>query len=145
MSSFNKVILMGRTTAQPELKQSASGTSVTSFNLAVDRRYSKEGQEKQADFITIVAWRNTAEFICRNFGKGQAMLVCGELQTRSWTDNQGNKRYATEVIASEASFCGAKKDSEDSYSPAVQVAQTRMPEAYQPQFEAVSPDDDLPF
>ncbi len=145
--AFNKVILMGRLTADPELKQSQSGTSVTSFSLAVDRRYTKEGQEKQADFITIVAWRQTAEFVCRYFGKGSAMLVCGELQTRSWTDQQGNKRYATEVVASEVSFCEAKKNSEGS-SPANNQngSPAYVPDAYtQPSFESVGADEDLPF
>ena len=115
MASFNKVILMGRLTAAPELK-SANGTYVTSFSLAVDRRYAKEGQNK-TDFITVVAWRQTAEFISKYFDKGSAILVCGELQTRSWEDNNGNKRYATEVIASEVSFCEAKRDSEGNNSP----------------------------
>ena len=154
MASFNKVILMGRLTADPELKQSSSGVSVTSFNLAVDRRYTKEGQEKQTDFITIVAWRNTAEFICKHFGKGSAMLVCGELQTRSWEDQQGNKRYATEVVASEVNFCEAKKNSEGT-SP-TQTTNTSQSEnsgayGYNPytasntNFEGASSDDDLPF
>lgn len=115
MASFNKVILMGRLTADPELK-SAGGTSVVSFTLAVDRRYAKEGQNK-TDFITVVAWRQTAEFICKYFRKGSAILVCGEIQTRSWEDNNGNKRYATEVVASEVSFCEAKRDSEGNNSP----------------------------
>ena len=145
MSSFNKIILMGRITAQPELKQSASGASVTSFNLAVDRRYRKEGEERQTDFITIVAWRQTAEFICKHFDKGQAILVCGELQTRSWTDSQGNKRYATEVVASEANFCEAKKNSEgNSYSDNQSGSQLKV-EPPAPHFEAMPPDDDLPF
>ena len=116
MASFNKVILMGRLTSAPELK-SANGTYVTSFNIAVDRRYTKEGQDKQTDFITIVAWRQTAEFISKYFRKGSAILVCGELQTRSWEDNNGNKCYATEVIASEVSFCEAKRDSEGNNTP----------------------------
>ena len=137
MASFNKVILMGRLVADPELKQSSSGVSVTSFNLAVDRRYNK-GEDKQCDFITIVAWRATAEFICKYFGKGQAILVCGELQTRSWEDKQGNKRYATEVVASEACFCEAKKDSETNSSPYTFGGS-------QPNFEDASANDDLPF
>ena len=147
MASFNKVILMGRLTADPELKTSQSGTSVTSFNLAVDRRFAKEGQEKQADFITIVAWRQTAEFICRYFTKGSAMLVCGELQTRSWTDKDGNKRFATEVVASEVSFCEAKKNSEGT-SPAnhQNASPAYVPDAYlTPNFESVDSDEGLPF
>ena len=151
--AFNKVILMGRLTADPELKQSQGGTSVTSFSLAVDRRFTKEGQERQADFITIVAWRSTAEFICRYFGKGAAMLVCGELQTRSWTDKDGNKRFATEVVASEVSFCEGKKNSEGTSSPNNQNGSqgkfeppAYIPDAYtQPSFESVGNDDDLPF
>lgn len=111
MASFNKVILMGRLTAAPELKQVNGGSSVTNFTIAVDRKYTK-GEEKQADFISIVAWRQTAEFICKYFDKGSAILVEGELQTRSWTDQQGNKRYATDVVAHEVSFCEAKKNSE---------------------------------
>ena len=144
MASFNKVILMGRITATPELKQSTSGVSVASFHLAVDRRYSK-GEEKQTDFIAVVAWRQTAEFICKHFEKGSAILVCGELQTRSWTDQQGNKRYATEVIANEVSFCEAKRDNEANYSPTTQNAVQSAFEASQSAFEDASPDDDLPF
>lgn len=143
MASFNKVILMGRLTSDPELKQSASGVSVTSFNIAVDRRFSK-GEDKQCDFITIVAWRQTADFICKYFKKGQAMLVCGELQTRSWEDQQGNKRYATEVVASEVTFCEAKKDSE-TYQNGTQ-ASAYIPEAYtQPSFADAESDETLPF
>jgi single-strand DNA-binding protein len=149
--SFNKCILQGRLTADPELKQSTSGVSVTSFNLAVDRKYNK-GADKQCDFITVVAWRQTAEFICKYFGKGQAILVCGELQTRSWEDQQGNKRYATEVVANEVSFCEAKKNSEgNNTSPNQNGSQGKfeppayIPDAYtQPNFED-SESDDLPF
>ena len=93
MASFNKVILMGRLVAAPELKTTPAGLPVTSFVLAVDRKYSKDG-EKKADFITIVAWRQTAEFVCKYFGKGSAIIICGEIQTRSWTDDAGKKRYA---------------------------------------------------
>lgn len=156
MASFNKVILMGRLTADPELKQSTSGTFVTSFNLAVDRRYAKEGQDKQTDFITIVAWRQTAEFICKYFKKGSAMLVCGEIQTRFWEDNNGNKRYATEVVASEVSFCEAKRDSEGNNASKNQNATEGdfgvsqfIPEAYRSQgaqrFEDINTDEGLPF
>ena len=152
MASFNKVILMGRLTADPELKQSASGTSVVSFSLAVDRRYTKEGQEKQTDFITVVAWRQTAEFISKYFNKGSAILVCGEIQTRSWEDNNGNKRYATEVIASEVSFCEAKRDSEGNNSPVASNGSVgASATSYNPyvdtpnKFESVEFDGNLPF
>lgn len=155
MASYNKVILMGRMVGNPELKQTGSGVSVTNFTIAVDRQYNREGQEKQTDFPTIIAWRSTAEFICKYFTKGSAILIEGELQTRSWTDNQGNKRYATEVVASEARFCEAKKNSETEYTYQNQnapQAQNLASKAYnmmssypQPSFEAISSDDDLQF
>jgi single-strand DNA-binding protein len=149
--SFNKVILMGRIVADPELKQTTSGVSVCRFTIAVDRRYTKE--EKQTDFINVVAWRQTAEFICRYFAKGSAILVCGELQTRSWTDNDGNKRYATEVVAGEVSFCESKNNSEgNSYSDNSNASQRKneapayLPDAYAvPMFEEVADDEGLPF
>lgn len=146
MASFNKVILMGRLTAAPELKQTQTGTPVTSFSIAVDRKFAREGQQKTADFFTVIAWRQTAEFICKYFGKGQAILVCGELQSRTYTDRVGQKHYVTEIIASEAAFCEAKKDGADvnaaaqdnspAYAPAVDTA---------PNFEEISGDENLPF
>lgn len=153
--ALNKVILKGRLTSDPELKQSSSGVAVTSFNIAVDRRY-KQGEEKQTDFFTIVAWRQTAEFICKYFAKGQAILVCGELQNRSWQDQQGNKRYATEVVASEVDFCESKRDevgnSAPNYANGSQgqnlASQGYIPQSYiRPDFESVKDDsgDDLPF
>lgn len=101
---FNKVILMGRICADPELKTTQSGLSVTSFRLAVDRR----GKEKATDFIDVVAWRERAEFVCKYFTKGKPMLVCGSLQVREWEDKQGNKRRTVEVVADEVSFTGDK-------------------------------------
>jgi single-strand DNA-binding protein len=143
MASFNKVILMGRLTADPELKQTPSGAAVTSFTLAVDRRFSN-GENKQCDFITIVAWKQTAEFICKYFGKGQAILVCGELQTRTWKDQSGNNRYATEVVANEVNFCESKKEAEGNNTPSNQSGSqpkfepnTYIPDAYK--------NEDLPF
>ena len=146
MASFNKVILMGRLTADPELKTTQSGVAVTSFTLAVDRK-GKTGEEKQCDFITIVAWRQTAEFISKYFKKGQAILVSGELQTRSWQDSNGNKRYATEVVASEATFCEAKRDGEgNNTTPNNKTASVgkNEPSPYIPQ-SYLSNDADLPF
>lgn len=138
MASFNKVILMGRICADPELKQTTSGVPVTSFSLAVDRK-GKTGEDKQCDFISVVAWRQTAEFICKYFKKGSAILVCGELQTRSWTDNNGNKKFATEVVAGEVTFCESKKETNGNYTP----------DAYKttsaPNFEELKDDADLPF
>ena len=110
--NLNKVILGGRLTANPELKQTGNGVAVTSFTIAVDRKYQKDS-EKKADFITIVAWRQTAEFICKYFTKGSAIIICGELQTRSWKDADGKNRYATEVVASEVSLKKKKKASDN--------------------------------
>lgn len=142
MASFNKVILIGNMTADPELKQTQGGISVASFSIAVNRRFKAEGQQ-ECDFITIVAWRQTAELVCRYFKKGQPILVCGQLQTRNWTDRNGEKRYATEVVADEVSFV-EKRESEESSKP----TQPYMPPAYSAapaQFEEIPNDGDLPF
>ena len=139
---FNLVVLTGRLTADPELRYTGNNTPVTSFSIAVNRRY-KAGEESQADFINIVAWRQTAEFIARYFRKGNAICVCGSLQTRTWTDNNGNKRYATEVVADEASFVERKSDSprnDDYQTPAFNA-----PVSEAPKFEEIAGDDDLPF
>ena len=138
--NLNKVILGGRITADPELKQTQSGTAVTSFSVAVNRRYAKDG-EQTADFINVVAWRGTAEFIAKYFKKGSSIALIGSIQTRSWTDQSGNKRYATEVIADEACFVDSKSDVTTSGEGNAVRA-----EAYNaPAFEPVKPDEDLPF
>lgn len=107
---MNKVILMGRLTRDVELRQTPNGVSVASFSIAVNRRFAKEGQQ-QADFINCVAWRTTAEFISRYFGKGRMIAVVGSLQTRSWDDQQGVKHYTTEVVVDEAHFTGSRAES----------------------------------
>lgn len=112
---LNTVILMGRLTADPELKKTPSGVSVTTFTVAVNRSYGK--QERQTDFIECVAWRNTAEFICKYFRKGQMIAVQGSIQTRSYQDKHGNKRKAVEVLADKADFCGDGKKRETSRQP----------------------------
>ena len=150
MASFNKVILVGNMTADPELKQTTSGTSVCSFSIAVNRRFSKAEQSQQTvDFINIVTWRQSAEFVSRYFKKGNPILICGQLQTRTWTDNQGQKRYATEVIADEVSFVGPASPNG---APAGNAAYT--PDAYSTpsfnsaqgaSFEEIPGDDSLPF
>lgn len=145
MASLNKVILIGHMTADPELKLTPSGVGVCSFSIGISRKYTK-GEQQQSDFINIVAWRQQGEFVSKYFKKGQAICICGQIQTRSWTDNNGNKRYATEVVADEVSFVerkegatGAKNEaSEPSY---VQTAQT----VNSPNFEEISGDEDLPF
>ena len=138
MASVIKVFLIGNLTKDPELKQTASGISVLSFTIAVDRHVPKDA-EKKTDFIGVVAWRQTAELVSRYFKKGKPIFVCGSIQTRNYTDNQGNKRFATEVVADEVGFVESKSDSQSDASQYV-------PDAYsQPQFEPVSEDGDLPF
>lgn len=107
---LNVCTLMGRIVHTPELRTTQSGTSVVSFTLAVERSYAPKGQQWETDFIDCVAWRNTAEFIYRYFGKGQLIAVAGEIQTRNFEDRQGNKRKAVEVNVSQASFTGDRRD-----------------------------------
>lgn len=108
---MNKVILMGRLTKDPEVRYTqATNTMVTSFTLAINRRFAKQGEERQADFINIVAWNKTAEFVSKYFSKGQQVGVIGRIQTRNYDDEQGVKHYITEVIAEEVYFAGEKKE-----------------------------------
>lgn len=111
---LNTAIIMGRLTADPELRTTQSGTSVTSFTVAVDRAY-KSGDERQTDFINVVAWRGTAEFVSRYFAKGQMIAVQGSIQTRNYEDKNGNKRTAVEIVADNVSFCGSKSESGSTY------------------------------
>ena len=141
--NLNKVILVGRLAADPELKSTQGGVSVSSFTVAVNRPYSKDGQQT-ADFISCVAWRQTAEFIAKHFHKGNSICLMGSIQTRSYDDQSGVKRYVTEVICDEARFVDSKADS----APANSNAVGYMPEAYTGggNFEEISGgDDDLPF
>ena len=105
---LNVAIIMGRITADPELKQTPNGVYVTSFTVAVNRDYVKQGEERQADFINVTAWRNTAEFITKYFKKGSSIVVKGAIQTRNYTDNQGNKRTFFEIVASDVYFGESK-------------------------------------
>ena len=105
---MNKAILVGRLTREPELKTTQSGASVTSFSLAVQKRFKDANGEYGADFIDCVAWKNTAEFICKNFGKGRQIGVVGSIQTRNYDDRDGKKVYVTEVVVDEAYFVGDK-------------------------------------
>ena len=152
--NFNKVILGGRLTAEPELKQTQSGIPVCSFSIAVNRRFqskSTDSQAQQTDFINVVAWRQQAEFVTRYFRKGSSICIVGQIQTRSWTDNQNQKRYATDVVAEEIQFVdskgegpsgqvGASAYTPDSYAPSFSTQQEAAPK-----FEEMSNDDDLPF
>lgn len=139
---MNLVVLKGRTTANVELKTTSSGIKVAPFTLAVDRNYTPKGQEKQTDFINCVAWRNTAEFISKWFNKGAAMLVKGELQARNYTDSNGNKRTAYEVIVESAEFCESKRDN----SPAPALGEESTAGTFEEE-NIASEDfgDDLPF
>ena len=110
MPMLNKIILMGRLTRDPELRHTGSGTAVASFSLAVDRDFKSQGGEKETDFIDIVAWRNTAEFVSKYFTKGRMAVVEGRLQIRDWTDKDGGKRRTAEVIAENVYFGDSKKE-----------------------------------
>jgi single-strand DNA-binding protein len=107
---LNVAALMGRLVADPELKNTADGTSVCTFTVAVDRDYVKRGEERQADFVDVVVWRQTAEFVCKYFRKGSMIAVKGSIQTRNYEDKNGNKRKSTEVVADAVSFCGGKSE-----------------------------------
>ena len=150
--NLNKAILCGRLCADPELKQTQNNVSVVSFTLAVNRRYqSKDAQtgSTQADFISVVAWRQTAEFIARYFRKGSPICVTGSIQTRTWQDAQGQKRYATEVVVDEAMFVDSKNESGagQGYTPDAYAAPSFSSgsAADAPKFEELKSDDDLPF
>ena len=137
---FNLVVLTGRLTADPELKTTPNGTSVVSFSIAVDRRY-RAGEERQTDFINIVAWRSSAEFISKYFKKGSLIGIEGSIQTRRYTDKNGNNRTAFEVVANNVSFCGDKRDG--AAAEAGEVAS--FSNAGADDFTEFSGDDDMPF
>jgi single-strand DNA-binding protein len=121
MAGLNKVILMGNLTKDPEYKTTPSGVGVATFSIAVGRRFAKQGDEVTADFFNVVAWRDKAEFVANYFGKGKPIAVVGSLQNRSWTDQNGQKRYVTEVIADECYFASGKGDGE-SVAPTANAA-----------------------
>lgn len=154
--NFNKIILGGRLTADPELRTTQSGIAVCTFSVAVTRKKTKEVQDPVTDFFTCQAWRNTAEMISKYFRKGSSICVTGELQNRNWTDQQGVKRYATDVIVSEVSFVDSKGDGNNAgaaYTPPAPQKQSTGYASYQAQatpqdvakFEEIQSDDDLPF
>lgn len=170
--NFNKVILGGRLCAKPELKQTKSGVIVTDITVAVNRRYVPKGNTDtsvggdvpgapSADFIKVILWRQTAEFVCKYFDKGSSICIVGSIQTRSWTDKQGNKQYATEVVADEVHFVDSKSEGGGGYqmpsdadAPPARGGETASspPPAYYtpeggnaPQFETIADDEELPF
>ena len=147
---MNKAILVGRLTAEPELKATTSGVSVCSFTVAVNRRFTDTNGNRQADFINCVAWRQTAEFICNYFAKGRMIGLVGSIQTRYWTDNEGRKRYATEVIVDEAYFTESKSDSDGREHKSHTAPKQSAPQSFDSlpdgaDFMPGVSDDDLPF
>ena len=157
---LNKAILIGRLTADPELRQTPNGISVTSFSVAIDRRYSK-GAERQTDFLDVVAWRQQAEFVSKYFQKGRLIGVEGSIQVRSYTDRDGNKRRAWEIQADNVFFVDSKNSSSGDNAPAFYGEPASAPAAPAPaaaaapsvsyssgsvgDFEEIEADSDLPF
>ena len=146
---LNNVVLMGRLTADPELRQTSTGIEVTSFSIAIDRGYVRLGEERQTDFINCVAWRQTAKFITSYFRKGQMIAVTGSIQTRNYEDKNGNKRVATDIVVNSASFCGSKCENSSAPSQRDSVPYSAPAASYSTavasDFEELQGDDDLPF
>ena len=144
---LNKVILIGRLTKDPELKYTPSNVAVTSFTLAVDRKFARQGEERGTDFINIVAWRSTAEFVAKYFTKGRPMAVCGSIQTRTWDDNEGKRHYVTEVVADEISFVESKKAAgmDSGFVPQESTSSAPQQSQGNPDFEVTPDDIELPF
>lgn len=141
---INMVALMGRLTYSPELKSTPNGLSVIRFQIAVDRSYQAKGQERQADFIDCVAWRQTAEFISRYFHKGSMIAIEGTIQTSNYTDKNGNNRKQIEVLANNVSFCGSKNESGSMDIEPESAAKYSSTDNSDFE-EIVNDDDDLPF
>ena len=152
---LNQVSLMGRRTADPELRHTPNDVAVTTFTVAVNRSYVKQGSERQADFIDIVAWRNTAEFVCRYFRKGQMIAVTGSIQTRTYQDREGKNRKAVEVVADNVYFTESRNSSggsasggNTSYNPDPtddQDKNTSYSSGSVDDFTVIANDEDLPF
>ena len=152
MPSLNKVILMGNMVAEPELKQTPSGVAVCSFRIGVQRRFKDANGTYASDFINIVAWRQQAEFVARYFHKGSCICIVGNIQVRNWTDQNGQKRYTTEVIVDEVNFVDSASESrgnagQGGYNPYTEqpAPQFSSNRDEAPKFEQMVDDDDLPF
>lgn len=140
---LNRITLMGRLTRDPELRHTGSGIAVASFTLAVDRDFKNQDGKKECDFIDIVAWRGTGEFVSKYFDKGSMAVVSGRLQIRNWTDNEGNKRRSAEVIADNIYFGSSKRSGDSGGSVGYDT-----PSSTEPQFSMLDDEDDdsdLPF
>ena len=145
--NFNKVILGGRLTADPELKTTQNGLSVTTVNIAINRKFAKNDE---TDFISVTAWRQAAELICKYFKKGSSICIVGSLQVRNYTDNDGKKRYVTEVVADEVNFVDSKGENgggnnKTPYVPDAYTKPAEAPVAEAPVMEEIADDEDLPF
>ena len=140
---LNKIIIMGRFTRDPELRRTGSGTSVTSFSLACDRDFKSQSGEKETDFIEVVAWKNTAEFVSKYFSKGRMAVVEGRLQIRDWTDKSGNKRTTAEVVADNVYFADSKRsESNDNQKENFNALSGRLSDDFVPISEE---DGEIPF
>ncbi len=144
---LNIAVIMGRLTADPELRTTGNGISVCSVTVAVDRNYQRQGQERETDFINVVAWRQTAEFIAKYFRKGQMIAVNGQIQTRNYEDRNGNKRTAVEILADNVSFCGSKAEQNhgNQAPPPAYAAAAAAATAPAPQDTGYLDEDELPF
>lgn len=161
---LNVVAIIGRLVYDPELKTTQSGTNVCSFRIAVDRSFTRQGEERKADFIDVTAWRKTAEFVSKYFQKGSMIAIEGSLQTRQYQDKNGNNRTTTEVLASQVSFCGGKaaekpavRDFDQQTENHVREANTAHSDPQKPQnvpeysqgsaddFSVIDDSEDLPF
>ena len=142
---LNKAILMGRLTADPELRKTPSDVSVTTFTLAVNRSFTRQGEQSQTDFIDIVAWRNTAEFVSKWFTKGMQVAVSGRIQTRTWEDKQGQKRKTVEVVADEVFFAESKRGENSGRDPMMSAEPFDMGRGNSSAFPILEDDSDLPF
>ena len=141
---MNKVILMGRLTRDPEVRYTqTNNTLVASFSLAINRRFVRQGEERQADFINIVAWSKTGEFVSKYFKKGQQVAIVGRIQTRTWDDDQGQKHYVTEVVAEEAYFADSRRDGETGSAGFENTFGENLSQSAE--FQVNASDDDLPF
>ena len=140
---LNKIIIMGRLTRDPELRRTGSGTAVTSFSLACDRDFKSQSGEKETDFIEVVAWKNTAEFVSKYFSKGRMAVVEGRLQIRDWTDKAGNKRTTAEVVADNVYFADSKRsESNDNQKENFNALSGRLSDDFVPASEE---DGEIPF
>ena len=147
--NFNKVILGGRLTADPELKTTQTGIAVVSFSIAVNRRKSA-GQQNETDFFNVTAWRQTAELVARYFRKGSSICVVGTIQNRNWTDQDNVKRYRTDIVADEVMFVDSRSESSGAFGGdadafGASAPSFSTPEGIAPKFEEIKTDDDLPF